>query len=556
MSSTQDWGRLQHIVAVLVRHGWGDFVHRMGWADALEKAGHAVHWDSATEWARLEPPAQLRCALEELGPTFVKLGQVLAGRADLLGPEWTAELEQLHSRVPALPFAAVRAQLVQDWGAEPAQIFAWFDEQPLAAASIAQVHRARLHDGTEVVVKIRRPDIRPVIEADLRLLERLADMALHHWPDLKPYRPRELVQQLGQTLRRELDLAFECRQAQRIAANFSQWPDIVIPQVHWQWTRERVNVQQFIEGVPGNDWDRLEREHWDRQALARLGAQAVLKMIVEDGLFHADPHPGNVFFLPGNRIAFVDFGMVGRLSNRRRDELLRLMMGLVQRDARAVGEVLLEWADGEASDREEALTADIETFVDTYHSVPLAQLSLGQMLVDVTAILRSHQLLLPPDLALLIKTFITLEGMGRHLDPDFHLAAEALPILQAALRKRYQPKVVLQRSWQSARRMAQLLTSVPDDVVRVLRSVRQHGVQVHVEVKNLDRVGNQLDRAASRMAVGMVVAALIIGSSIVMTVGGGPQLWGMPALGALGFFGALCGAWWLLRSISRSGRRD
>ncbi len=554
--TARDLGRLQEIVAALVRHGLGDAVRRMGWADLLEKAGHLVHWDSAADLARLPPPLQVRRTLEELGPTFVKLGQILAGRADLFGPEWIAEFERLHSRVPAVPFEALHAQLAYDLGGEPSEVFAWFDETPLAAASIAQVHRARLHDGTEVVVKVRRPGIRPVIEADLRLLERLAAMAARQWPDLRPYRPVALVQEFGQSLRRELDLVHECRQAERIAANFTQQPEIVIPKVYWDWTRERVNVQQFIDGISGGELDRVDASGLDRKLLARRGAQAVMQMVVQDGVFHADPHPGNVFYLPGNRLAFIDFGMVGRLSATRRDELLKLMLGLVQRDAAAVAEVLLDWTDGHSDTDEALLGADVEAFVDTYHGVPLAQLSLAAMLADVTGILRKHRLQLPSDLALLIKAFVSVEGMGRHLDPGFQMAAQALPLLKRALRARYHPRVMVRRGWKSLARLGDLMAAVPDDLSRLLRKVRHGGVQVHIEVRDLDRVGDQLDRAASRLTVGLVVAALIVGSSIVMTVRGGPLLLGLPAFGLLGFIGACAGAAWLLRSISRSGRHD
>lgn len=504
------------------------------------------------ELARLPPPLQVRRALEELGPTFVKLGQILAGRADLFGPEWIAEFEKLHSRVPAVPFQDLQAQLVEDLGGRPAEVFAWFDEKPLAAASIAQVHRARLHGGEEVVVKIRRPGIRPVIEADLRLLERLAGIAANRWPELRPYGLTALVREFGRSLRRELDLANECRQAERIAANFAGQPEIVIPKVFWEWTHERVNVQSFVDGLPGDELQRAEQQGLDRKLLARRGARAVMKMVVEDGLFHADPHPGNVFYLPGNRIAFIDFGMVGRLSAQRRDELLKLMLGLVQRDATAVADVLLEWADGSAAE-ETRLNGDIEAFVDTYHGIPLAQLGLAEMLADVTDILRRHRLSLPSDLALLIKAFVSTEGMGRGLDPDFHMAEEALPLLKRALRARYRPNAIVRRGWQALSRITGLLGDLPEDLARLLRHVRHGGVQVHIEVHHLDRVGDQLDRAASRLTVGLVVAALIIGSSIVMTVRGGPVLFGLPAFGLLGFVGACAGALWLLRSVWRSG---
>ncbi|HNG81869.1 MAG TPA: AarF/UbiB family protein, partial [Burkholderiaceae bacterium] len=294
LGTVRDLGRLSEIAAVLIRHGLGDMVRRFGLADALERAGHRLRWEHAADLARLPPPVQLRRALEELGPTFVKLGQILAGRSDLLGPEWISELSHLHSRVPPLPLEDLRAQLREDLGDEPEAVFARFDTEPLAAASIAQVHTAQLADGSEVIVKIRRPGIGTVIEADLRLLSRFAAVAEAEMPALAPYRPQQLVREFGRSLQRELDLACECRNAERIGANLAPLGYLVVPTVHWPLTKARINVQTRIVGIPGEQLDALDQAGYDRQLLARRGARAVLKMIVEDGFFHADPHPGNV----------------------------------------------------------------------------------------------------------------------------------------------------------------------------------------------------------------------------------------------------------------------
>lgn len=552
--AARDMGRLNTILGVLIRHGFGDSVRRLGLADSLERAGHALKWDHAADLARLAPPVQVRLALEELGPAFVKLGQIFAGRADLFGPEWIAEFEKLHSRVPAVPLELLRPQLREDLGGDPETVFARFDTEPLAAASIAQVHRAQLHDGTEVVVKIRRPGITETIDADLRLLARLAALAEVQLPALKPYRPQQLVRELARSLKRELDLATECRSAERIGANMAALPWIVVPRMHWAHTSARVNVQDFVAGVPGDALQQLDEQGFDRQLLARRGAQAVLKMIVQDGVFHADPHPGNVFYLSGNRIAFIDFGMVGRLSQRRREELLQLLLGLVGHDPRGVSDVLIDWTGDEHGIDLAVLETEIEAFVDQYQGVPLSQLSLGQMLADVTAILREHHLALPPDLALLIKAFITLEGMGRGLDPDFHMATEALPLLREMVRARYRPKAMGSRAWQTLRRTLSLIEQLPHDLSRLLRSARRGRVHVGIELVHLKRVGDQIDRAANRLAMALVISALIIGASIVMTVQGGPTLFGLPAFGFLGFLGAVLGGLWLVRAIWRSSR--
>ncbi|MBQ0921239.1 phosphotransferase [Hydrogenophaga aromaticivorans] len=554
LGAARDMGRLNTILGVLIRHGFGDSVRRLGLADRLERAGHVLKWEHAADLARLEPPVQLRLTLEELGPTFVKLGQILAGRADLFGPDYIAEFEKLHSQVPAVPLDILLPQLREDLGGEPDTVFARFDVEPLAAASIAQVHRAQLHDGTEVVVKIRRPGITETIEADLRLLARLAAIAEAEIPALKPYRPQQLVRELSRSLKRELDLASECRNAERIAANLASLPWIVVPKVHWAHTKERVNVQDYVHGTAGNQLDQLDALGLDRSLLAKRGAQAVLKQIVEDGLFHADPHPGNVIYLEDNRIAFIDFGMVGRLSVRRREELLNLLLGLVERNPQTVADVLLDWTGDEHGVNLSLLETEIETFVDQYHGVPLAQLNLGEMLADVTTILREHHLGLPSDMALLIKAFITLEGMGRGLDPEFHMTTEALPLLKQVVRARYQPKVVANRAWQTLRRTLAVAEQLPHDVSRLLRNARRGKVHVGIELAHLKRVGDQIDRAANRLTMALVIAALIIGSSIVMTVKGGPTLFGLPAFGFLGFASAFVGGLWLVRAIWRSSR--
>ena len=553
LGTARDLGRLQEIASVCVRHGLGDAVRRLGLADALARAGHALHLEHAGELARLEPPVQVRRAIEELGPTFVKLGQILAGRADLFGPDWIAEFGRLHSRVPPVPLDTLRPQLREDLGGEPELVFARFDAEPLAAASIAQVHRAALHDGTEVVVKVRRPNIVDTVEADLRLLDRLAAIADEEWPALRPYRPRQLVREFARSLRRELNLASECRHAERVAANMATLPEVVIPRVHWAHTAERINVQDHVDGIPGEDLERVDREGLDRKLLARRGARAVLKMIIEDGFFHADPHPGNIFYLAGNRIAFIDFGMVGRISARRREELLQLLLGLVERRPQAVADVLTDWTGDQSAVQLAQLEDEIEAFVDQYHGTPLAQLDLAGMLAEVTNILREHRLALPADLALLIKAFITLEGMGRGLDPDFHMATEAQVLLRQMVRARYRPRALARRGWQTLAGAVAAVGELPQDVARLLRRLRHGRVQVAIDIAHLRRVGDQIDRAASRLALALVIAALIVGSSIVMTVGGGPLLLGLPAFGLLGFVGAVAGGLWLWRSI-RQGR--
>jgi ubiquinone biosynthesis protein len=573
LTAMRDLGRLHEIASILVRYGFGDMVRRMGLSDALERVGQALHWREPADFAHLTPPERVRRALEEMGPTFVKLGQVLATRVDLLEPEWITEFSKLQDSAPPAPWAAVQQQLVEDLGAPPEEVFAEFEREPLAAASVAQVHRARLEDGAEVVVKVRRPGIRPILEADLRWLARLAELAEDESPEWRVLHPREMVRQFAQSLRNELDFASECRNAERVAGNFEGYTDpdcsvpqpgeiesapistssiIVIPRVYWQWTGERVCVQEFIQGISGRRLQAVDEAGLDRRILARRGARAVLKMIVEDGLFHADPHPGNVFYLPDNRIAFIDFGMVGRLTEARRDQLIRLLLGLVRNDSRGVADVMLEWTSESVIDDQELLL-EIQSFVDQYRGVSLSQLRLGAMLSDLVAIPRHHHIALPVDFSLLVKAFVTLEGLGRELDPGFDMASEALPLLERAVHARYTPTALLKRGARVLGDAFSLMSGLPQDLSRLLRAARRGRFEIHIDVTHLKRIGDQLNKAANRLTMGIVVAALIIGSSIVMTVPGGPTLLGLPFFGLAGFLGAVVGGIWLLLSILRSG---
>ncbi len=341
----RDFGRIHEISSILIRYGFGDMVRRLGVANIVESAGQVLKWHEVEDLTQIEPPVRVRRALEDMGPTFVKLGQILATRADLFSPEWLKEFKKLHDQVKTVPYQQLASQVEEDLGAKPEEIFAEFNYQPLAAASISQVYKARLHDGSTVAVKIRRPAVRSIVEADLRLLSQLAEIAEEEIKALRRYRPKEIVHQFTLSMRRELDLAAECRNAERMQTNFKDNPCIVIPKVYWQWTSERINVQEFIDGIPGHDLEAVEKLGLDRKLLAVRGSEAVLKMILEDGFFHADPHPGNCFYLSGNRIAFIDFGMVGRLSEDRRDQVLNLLRGLVDRDSQRVVKVLLHWSD-------------------------------------------------------------------------------------------------------------------------------------------------------------------------------------------------------------------
>lgn len=553
LHALRDLPRLHEITLILVRHGFGDAVRRLGIGSALERAGQAIHWAPRAEAKTLSAPERVRLAFEEMGPTFVKLGQVLATRVDVFGPEWIAEFEKLQNQVPPSPFESLLPEVSAALGRSPFDVFRDLDTRAMGSASIAQVYLARLQDGTPVALKIRRPGIRPKVEADLRILAYLAGLIEAEIPEARRYQPRQIVAQFAKSLAREMDLALEARQQERFARNFAQDPWVVIPKIYWEWTSPVMNVQQFIEGIPGNDLAAVEAAGLDRKVLAGRGADAVLKMILVDGYFHADPHPGNVFYLAGNRIAMIDFGMAGRLTDVRRNQIVDLLAALSQRDAEAMSRVLFDWIEDEPVD-EDRLAGDVDELAFQYSNVPLGELRLAPLLADVTSIMRDHHIALPSDMTLLFKALITLEGLGRQLDPGFQIIPHLTPFVHKVVAERYRPRVLLQRGRRSLAELLDLLRGLPRDLARSLGELRRGRMKLELDLKRLDHFGRQIDRSANRLTVGVITAALIIGSSIVMTVEGGPTLFGLPAFGLVGFLIAFVNSVWLLLSIWRSGR--
>ena len=552
----RDLPRLHEITSVLIRHGLGDVVRRIGIAGVLERAGQIMHWGVVGESVRLEPAQRLRLALEELGPTFVKLGQVMATRVDLFPPDWIVEFEKLHSEVPPVPFDELLPDVERALGRSPFEVFSGLDTKAYGSASIAQVHRARLQDGTPVILKIRRPGIRAKIAADLRILAQLAELIESEITEARRYQPTQIAAQFARSLERELDLALEARNIEHFARNFADDPFIVIPKAFTAWTSEVMNVQAHIEGIPGTDLAGVQAAGLDRKLLAARGAEAVLRMILVDGFFHADPHPGNVFYLPGNRIVMIDFGMVGRLSPTRRNQVVDLLAGLAQMDEDAMIEVLLDWA-GDAYVDELKLAADVNELVYDYESVPLKDIRIAVLLRQFAAIIREHSIVLPPDLTLMFKALITMEGLGRQYDPGFHIVEHLTPLLHQALRARYRPAAVVKRGRSTLTGFLNVVGSVPRDLARLLREARRGKTRIDLDLKRLDDFGRQLDRTLDRATMGVMTASLVIGSAIIMTISGGPEMMGIPLLGLLGLTGyvvAFVNSIWIIIGIWRAGK--
>jgi ubiquinone biosynthesis protein len=553
VSVVRDLPRLHDIAAVLIRYGWGDLVRLLGISGALERAGKILHWRTTNEITEMDLPVRIRMALTDLGPTFVKLGQVLASRVDVFPPSWIAEFEKLHSQVPPVSFETVRPALETTYGKPLDEIFLSVEPVAFAAASIAQVHRATLKDGTPVVLKVRRPGIVPKVEADLRLLSHLARLLEFEVPESRRYHPQQIVSQLRRSILAEMDLVKEARNIDVFVRNFADDDTVHVPRVFWDYCGEVVNAQEELVGIPATDVKAAEAAGMDLKLLGSRGADAVLKMILLHGYYHADPHPGNVVFLPGDRIGMLDFGMVGRLTESRKEELINFLYALIRKDERGLLNVLELWA-GDADIDEDKLAYDLTEIIFGYDNLSIKDLRIGPLLSDITAVMRDNNLSLPPDLTLLFKALITLEGFGSLLDPDFHIVDHLEPFVAKVIESRYSPDALGKRLKRNLKEVGEIITGLPRDLARVFRQARRGHLRIDLDLKRLDHFGQQLDQAANRLTMGVLTASLVIGSSIVMTIKGGPELFGLPLFGLLGFIIAFLNSLWILLSIWRSGK--
>ena len=546
--------RTRTIFAVLAKYGLSHLLDFLHVSDYLLAAKIMLGRRHGQEIERLSPQVRLRLALEELGPTFIKLGQLLSTRPDLIPPDYAEELGKLQDQVTPIPFAPIAAQIESALQQPLSALYASIEEMPLAAGSIAQVHRARLHSGEAVVVKVRRPGIEGMIETDLDILAGLAAMIEKHDPTLAHYELSGVVRELRRVLRNEINLTHEGQIIKRFAKYFVKDLTVRLPLVYAELTAEAVLTLEYIDGVKVSDREVLLQKGYSPEQIAHNGAVFFLKQVLDFGIFHGDPHPGNFFILSGGIICMLDFGMVGHLSDEVRDYLVDLLLAVLGRDPDRIINLLSGSGDLPDDVNLPNLRHDLAFFIDNYYDIPLHEINTGRMLNEFFEILSLYRIRFSPDLMLLAKALVTIEGVGRKLDPDFNMIVHLKPFMDKIVREKVGPAYIGKETSRILLSFATLFKNLPRDLQAFINRLNHNRFKIDLEHRGLDRLINDLDRSSNRLSFSLLIAALIIGSSLIMQTEKGPLLFGFPALGFIGYSIAGFLGLWLAVAILRSGR--
>ena len=550
----QNIKRYRQIFTILLRYGFDDVLGRLKIDYYIQLGKKIIPKFKAQKIENKTTAERLRLALEELGPTFIKLGQMLSVRPDLMPENFIREFQKLQDEVPPFSTEQAKAEVESQLGKPVEELFNSFDDVPLAAASIAQVHRAEKKDGKQVAVKIQRPNIRSVIESDLNILFDLAGLMEMHIPEIELYNPLGIVQEFAKSIRREVDFIQEARNIDRFRRNFEDDETVYVPQVYWELTTERVLTMEYIDGIKISELDKLESAGLDRKIIAINGAKAILKEVFEHGFFHADPHPGNIFVLPNNVIALIDYGMMGSLDEELMEAAGNLLTGIVKKDINKIIRVFTDIGIMENELDIRGLKLDLTDFLDRYYQVPLSQLDVGKIINELTEIIRKHHIMLPTDLTLMAKAMVTEEGVGRSLYPDFDMITMAKPYVEKIMVRKLDPRRHLKEFASTLDDFNRLIKILPVEIRAIVTKIKKGELNIKFEHKGLEHFISELDKASNRLSFSMIIAALIIGSSFIVQLDKGPLIFGFNVIGILGYLIAAFLGLWLVIAIIRTGK--
>lgn len=551
--------RLREIVNVFIGHGFGnliDQIHLGSFIPFFKRLGAFTNWPTILRGPYA--PQRLRKAFAELGPTFIKLAQVIASRPDLVPARFASEFQLLQDQAP--PFSAETALriITEELNLPPESIFREFDPTPLAAASIGQVHAATLLDGSDVIVKVQRPDIAATIETDIEILFTVARLIEAHIPESRFLNPVGIVVEFQKSITKELNFRDEGRNCIRFRRLFQEFDGVHIPRLYNEFTTDRILVMERIRGVRIDDLEGISAMGLDRKRIARIGVDAYFKSVLEDGFFHADPHPGNLLVMADGNIGFMDFGMCGTVTSELKAILVNIFLAFITRDFDLLVDQHVEMGfipeDIDIETYRRDFKEDIADFMEPLHGIPFNEVDFAAYLGAVLKIIIKHRMKIPADLLLIHKAMLLIQGVGSRLDPEFDIVTASRPYLDRMSTDKSNPERIVRKTMKQFREGAEFVTLLPKQMKRIMSKVIRDDINMKVTVKGLDPFVKDFDRSSNRIAMAMIISAMLLSSAIMHALNVGPSLYGFSLMGFLVFgFAALLGSW-LIISIIRSGR--
>ncbi|BBO74975.1 ubiquinone biosynthesis protein UbiB [Desulfosarcina widdelii] len=546
--------RYRQILGVFFKYGFEDIIELLKIDQYIEIGLQVISRNRKERMERLSRAVRVRMAIEELGPTYIKLGQILSTRPDLVPVDFVRELAKLQDKVPSFPFSDVTRIIRDETGQPVDSLFDYLDPEPLASASIGQVHRARLKDGEEVAVKVQRPGIRKIVEVDLEIMLHLATLAERHIEELAHHRPVKIVEEFARSIEKEMNYTLEATSMERVARSFLHDDTVYIPKVYREATTERVLTTEFIDGVKVSLLDRLDDNGYDRKLITRRGADILLTQIFEHGFFHADPHPGNLFVLPKNVICLLDFGMMGSVERATREAFVELVDAVVRRDEPRTTRVLLKLTLWDEEPDMRLLGKDVADFMGEHLYRPLKDIHVGKLLQNMLELAAQHRMRIPPEIFLMMKAISTVEGVGLELDPDFDMIAHAEPFIKQVKLSRFSPRRLSSDALSIVAQYLDFIQEFPKDLLEITRTIRQKKLTFMLELKNMEKMLHTHDQISNRVSFAIIIAALIIGSALIVISKTPPLFYGISLIGIIGFLAAAIMGLWLLVAIIKKGK--
>jgi ubiquinone biosynthesis protein len=474
-------------------------------------------------------------AFEELGPTFVKLGQLLSTRPNLIPPAFVEEFKKFHDQVTPISFEEIKRVLEEDFQRDLESIFAFIEPAPLAAASIAQVHLAKLKSGEDVVIKVQRPGIVDTIQDDLVVLYNIAGLLERYVPESRMFNPQSIVDEFFKTLELETNFVIEANNIRRIAINFQDDPIVKIPKVYLEFCTARVLVMEQLKGIPLSDHLRITEAGIDGEKIVGDGLRAFFKMAFRDGIFHGDLHAGNLFILPDNKIGLVDFGVVGRVSQRTRDAIANMLVALATEDYEALTYEYIDLAPYNSHINVDKFTRETRDLLAPYYGMTFKNINAGKLLMDSTAIAARYNIIMPSELMLFFKALVTIEGMGRTIVRDFDMLPFALEFAQVIVQNKYDPQRMVKDFAKVARDSTALIYSLPRQLKQFLRKLNSQDFAVDLNISQMEELKRSIETNGNLNYLGLVVGSLIIASTMALNYEKGPLLYNIPVISLVGF---------------------